>query len=79
MGITDHGIVGCGYGCGCSQSFDTGEKNFCNNPKHIAKRCGCYNLGGNIINCTRHLILYYMVTPVVVLLLGTSALAAFFS
>ena len=58
MSMIDGGIVGCGYVCGCEQRLDTVEKKFCDNPKHKAYSCGCYNIGGNPVTCTKHIALY---------------------
>jgi len=68
MGAIGGGIVGCGYVCGCSQRLDTGEMKFCDNPKHTARSCGCYNIGGNPVTCTKHMILYTLGIVAVVIL-----------
>ena len=60
MGVVDGGIVGCGYACGCEQRLDTGKMKFCDNPKHKVHSCGCYNIGGNPVICTKHMVLYIL-------------------
>jgi len=80
MGIVDGGIVGCGYVCGCSQRLDTGEMKFCDNPKHTARSCGCYNIGGNPVTCTKHTVLYILYTLgiVAVVVLGYIGITSIF-
>ena len=68
MGIVDGGMVGCGYVCGCSRRWDTGEMKFCDYPKHKAYSCGCYNIGGNPVTCTKHTVLYTLGAVAVVIL-----------
>lgn len=38
--------------CGCFN--DGGMPKFCANPEHTIYPCGCMNLGGNFIQCTKH-------------------------
>jgi len=56
MGMVDGGIEGVGYTCGCEERLDTSEKQFCTNTDHKAYPCGCYNIGENLVECTRHII-----------------------
>lgn len=73
MGVIDGGIVGVGYTCGCEQRLDTTEKKFCENHSYGAYSCWCYNIGGNLIRCTRHIVLPF----VWVVLVALGALIAY--
>jgi len=68
MGIVDGGIVGCSYVCGCSQRLDISEMKFCDKPTHKAYSCGCYNIGGNLVTCTKHIVLYTLGIATIVIL-----------
>ena len=59
------GGAGAGYVCGCYENYVTGEKTYCKNPTHILHKCGCYNIGGNVVRCTKHIIFLLIATVLI--------------
>lgn len=79
MGVTDGGISGIGYACGC-WSFADGRMEFCGkNPSHKAHQCGCYNIGGKYVSCRKHTAIARVIATAIVVSTGIALWISFSS